>query len=268
MLPIGISLSDYLDFLIDPQYATAAGQEIVAHVQRAQARWDIWDLEELPPGALAFTIPRPDGCSEDDAVQSACPVLTLDNTGDPRNCIPKRKLVAIRHAYSRGERSGGIAIQRGDTTTVSEMLEDLFRLHSARWQRLGGPGVFASETVQNFHRSAAPLLMTAGILRLYAIWIGGKVAASYYGLVGRDCAYHYITGFDPDNASASPGAIAISQAIDEAMSLHLKEFHFLRGQERYKYEWGAVDRWNHRRSFRRRGGTPDGSLMAPAGAAC
>ena len=31
-------------------------------------------------------------------------------------------------------------------------------------------------------------------------------------------------------------------------------FRFLRGQEPYKYEWGAIDRWNRRREFRWREG--------------
>jgi len=40
-------------------------------------------------------------------------------------------------------------------------------------------------------------------------------------------------------------------AIEAAIAEGAREFHFLRGREAYKYEWGAVDRWNRRRSFRR-----------------
>jgi CelD/BcsL family acetyltransferase involved in cellulose biosynthesis len=38
----------------------------------------------------------------------------------------------------------------------------------------------------------------------------------------------------------APDAAAIAEGAGE--------FHFLRGREAYKYEWGAVDRWNFRRA--------------------
>ena len=43
------------------------------------------------------------------------------------------------------------------------------------------------------------------------------------------------------------------RAIEAARQDGAREFHFLRGQEVYKYEWGAVDRRNRRRSFLRHG---------------
>jgi hypothetical protein len=42
-----------------------------------------------------------------------------------------------------------------------------------------------------------------------------------------------------------------AHAIEQAIAEGAREFHFLRGPEAYKYAWGATDRWNMRRSFRR-----------------
>jgi hypothetical protein len=54
---------------------------------------------------------------------------------------------------------------------------------------------------------------------------------------------------------AAPGGAwdQTAHAIEQALREGAREFHFLRGQEAYKYGWGAVDRWNQRRSFRRIG---------------
>jgi CelD/BcsL family acetyltransferase involved in cellulose biosynthesis len=46
--------------------------------------------------------------------------------------------------------------------------------------------------------------------------------------------------------------ILIGHAIEEAAREGARDFDFLRGQEAYKYEWGAQDRWNCRRSIRHR----------------
>jgi len=48
-----------------------------------------------------------------------------------------------------------------------------------------------------------------------------------------------------------PNVALMHILIEAAITDGAGEFHFLRGREAYKYEWGAVDRWNRRRSFRR-----------------
>src|SRR3712207_3081859 len=40
VLPVGISVSDYLDVLLDPAYGAAAGQAIVDGMARTAERWD------------------------------------------------------------------------------------------------------------------------------------------------------------------------------------------------------------------------------------
>jgi CelD/BcsL family acetyltransferase involved in cellulose biosynthesis len=46
--------------------------------------------------------------------------------------------------------------------------------------------------------------------------------------------------------------VLIGHAIEEAAQQGAREFHFLRGREPYKYEWGGRDCWNLRLELRRR----------------
>jgi CelD/BcsL family acetyltransferase involved in cellulose biosynthesis len=80
--------------------------------------------------------------------------------------------------------------------------------------------------------------------------IAGHAAAVYYGFLLRDRAYGYLMGFDPAYEFESPSVILLGHAIAEAVRQKAREFHFLRGRESYKYEWGATDRWNQHRVFR------------------
>ena len=137
------------------------------------------------------------------------------------------------------------------TNDLTQMTFGLSRDDSARFlPEYLQTGVLADDLVQRFQREAAPALQAAGLLRLNVLRIGDGVAAAYYGLVHNDQAFFYLTGFDPAFAFESPGTIILAHAIEQALADGVRTFHFLRGQEPYKYEWGAVDRWNRRREFR------------------
>jgi len=46
LLPVGISMSDYLDVLLDPAVGREAGAALVRHLETHAQAWDGWDLEE------------------------------------------------------------------------------------------------------------------------------------------------------------------------------------------------------------------------------
>lgn len=249
ILPVGISLSDHCDVLIDPAFAQIAAAAIVAHLESRSALWDGWDLEELPPDAAALALPVPAGCDETLGPQSACPVLALEAG---LAVIPKRKLRKLRMAHHRLDRRDGAEILRVEPDRSGDFLAELSRLHGARWRSRGEAGVLADGTVQRFQADAIAPLGEAGLLRLLLLRIGGVTAGAYYGFHHGSRAYAYVGGFDPAFTFESPGTVLTGHAIEQAVREGAQEFHFLRGEEAYKYEWGALDRWNVRRSFRRR----------------
>ena len=250
ILPVGISLSDYLDVLLDPDDAEAG--QILIEAVLGNAAWDAWCLEELRPEAAALRLPAPTGCDEALAEQSACPVLALEGGQNIMDVLPKTKRRKVNMARNRAVRRGAVSIEQADGATVGPILGHLFRLHESRWESRGEAGVLADDPVRAFQRDAAPALQAEGLLRLYMLRIGEDVAAAYYGLAHKDQAFAYMTGFDPAFAFESPGTIILAHAIEQALAEGVRTFHFLRGQEAYKYEWGAAERWNSRREFRRR----------------
>jgi CelD/BcsL family acetyltransferase involved in cellulose biosynthesis len=251
LLPIGIGISDALDVLVDPRMQDASGRALVQSVAAHAADWDSWELEELPAGAAALALPVPLGCAEQGGPQSASPVLDLSAAqADPFLVLPARKRRKLRMAQNRVARRGGEvrAVGRGE---VGAFLDDITRLHGARWTSRGEDGVLADDAVRRFHALVLPELAAAGLARLFTLILEGRVVGAYYGLQHGARAYAYLGGFDPDFAFESPGTVLISHAIADAAASGVTAFDFLRGQEPYKYEWGAIDRWSRRRSFRR-----------------
>jgi CelD/BcsL family acetyltransferase involved in cellulose biosynthesis len=150
-------------------------------------------------------------------------------------------------ARHRAERRGGLTIEHVETDRVGEFLRELTRLHQARWQERGGSEALRGGHVEEFLAKTTPQLLTAGLARLFLLRLGGCCAGAYYGMSGGGRAYAWLGGFDPQFAYESPGTLLIAHAIEAAVAEGCREFHFLRGRERYKYEWGAMDRCSVRR---------------------
>ena len=244
LLPLGISLSDYTDILAEPADADRVG-EVLASAIAEMRDIDGVELSELPPHALASRISAPAEWSLSAEEASACPVVILPNTIERlREVVSPSRLRHLRTARNRAARRGGMAVLRGDHKNHEMLFAALVRLHTSAWKIRGKPGVFCDLRVSQFHALALPRLIEEGTVRLLALEIGGTVAAVYYGFHHRERAYAYLSGYDPDFAFESPSAILIGLALEEAIREGAREFHFLRGREAYKYEWGAKDRTN------------------------
>jgi CelD/BcsL family acetyltransferase involved in cellulose biosynthesis len=254
VLPIGISVTDYHDILLDPVRADAAAACLKQGMTQCGA-WDAWEFPELAPGAQALSLIAPAGCEAQTEPCSACPVLALPPSMEELPCVfPMRKRRALRTAQNRADRRGSLdIIAAADEHSALAALDMLIRLHQARWESKGESGVLADPRVRQFHRTAIPRLLQSGLLRIYTLQISGHAAAVYYGFLCGDRAYGYLTGFDPAYEFESPSVILLGHAIAEAVREKAREFHFLRGREPYKYGWGATDRWNQRRVFLRAG---------------
>jgi CelD/BcsL family acetyltransferase involved in cellulose biosynthesis len=250
LLPIGIGPSDYIDALVDPVGANA-GEALLAAIADIPD-WDECHLPDLPVGGVLHDAPGPAGVAEERADGTPCPVLALPHSAAAlETVVPRKTLRDVRQAASRAEAAGGVRIEAAEGVTLPSMLDDLLRLHGTRWRSRGEAGVLADPKVQSFHRDAAPALAAEGMLRLYRMHFGDAVAAVYYGFAWRGRAYAYIGGFDPDMPRLSPGALILRHAIGAAIAEACTEFDFLRGGEGYKYAWGAIDRRNLARTWRR-----------------
>jgi CelD/BcsL family acetyltransferase involved in cellulose biosynthesis len=95
--------------------------------------------------------------------------------------------------------------------------------------------------VQGFHREVASQFANSGNLRLYRMTLDSELLAVLYAFADSKNTYYYLSGFDPSHEKLSPGTLIIGHAIERAIEEGHRTFNFLRGQESYKYAWGAVD---------------------------
>lgn len=250
LLPIGVSLSDYIDALVDPEPRGLANQLLASLVDIPG--WHELYIPDLRPSAALLAADCPIGLSEERLDSEVCPVLSLPSSVENlRETVPKKTYRDLRQARRRAAAMGEVSVTRADAATLDELMHEFFRLHENRWQRLAGHGVCSDPIVREFHFGAARRMLDAAMLRLYLLRLGTIPLAAYYGFTAKGIACAYLSGFDPDYAEISPGTQIVGHAIEEAIREGAREFHFLRGGEPYKYAWGAVDRRNISRCLRR-----------------
>ena len=250
LLPFGISLSDYIDALVDPAPRSLVNQLLASLVGIPD--WDELYIPDLQPSAALLTADCPD-LLEERADGESCPVLSLPSSVEGlRGAVPRKTLRDLRQARRRAAEMGEVTVAHANAATLHQFIHEFFRLHELRWQRLKGHGVCFDPIVREFHLGAARRMLDAGMLRLYLLRLGNTPLAAYYGFTARGTAYAYLSGFDPDYGELSPGAQVVRHAIEEAIREGAREFHFLRGGEPYKFAWGAVDRRNTSLCLRRR----------------
>lgn len=241
LLLLGAGTSDYLDILCAPDQAHAFCAALFDALRDED--WHIAELAQLRASSPLLHAPFPRDWREHRTNAEPCPSVKLAPSSSLEDCIAKRMAQNLRYYRRRAERLGDLTI-RSATDDPRPFFERLITLHGVRWSTRGASGVLAEERVRAAHRAALPHLARGGMLRFYELLIGGDAAASLYALDdarpgGR--VYYYLGGFDPRFAEASPGNLLIGHAISEAIRAGACAFDFLRGQERYKYLWGATD---------------------------
>ena len=228
---LGTGISDYLDVLGE--------QPFMEHIARADCQ--LWDLQQLRASSPLLNAPLPDGWSDNVEDQEPCLVLKLADLSLSTHFQKK-----LRY-YVR--KLGDVTFEEANAGNLNQLLQSLFDLHAARWQRRGMSGMLSDDVIQQFHREVAPAMLEARALRMYAMRAAGRIIAVFYGFADATTVYYYLSGYDPDLEKLSPGTLIVAHAIECAVRDGATTFDFLRGAEDYKLSWGAKERMNRRRQL-------------------
>jgi CelD/BcsL family acetyltransferase involved in cellulose biosynthesis len=244
---LGTGITDYLDVLVDPEFAGSCETEIRRWLAENRHRWTVADFQQLKSGAFLLEMPTSDDVITDIAAQEVCPVLDLPaSLEDLPRYVPVNMLTKLNVARRKLRKLGQVRIEQAGPEDFESKYETLLRLHAARWGLKHANGVLAAPEVRAFHRNAASSMLASDCLRLHELSVGRQPVASLYAFRGPGAVYFYLGGFDPGFAAYSPGMILLGEAIEAAVRERAASFDFLRGRETYKYMWGAKGRINHR----------------------
>jgi CelD/BcsL family acetyltransferase involved in cellulose biosynthesis len=238
----GAGPSDYAAELFAPEAPGAASAALAAAADLARVEGcAIINLPQLRPGSPLLAAPAPPSWSARTDPGDICPVAPLLGP-EGLDAVPKLWRKKLAYAHRKVAREGPYAVETAVPETLDEIWSALEAAHAARWQARGeAGGVLADDLLLRFLREAVPEVQAAGRLRLHALRLKGRVVAGLLALHDGPRVHGYLTGFDPALGNLGLGSILIAHTMTAAHAEGAREMHFLRGQEPYKYTWGAED---------------------------
>lgn len=261
---VGNGGSDYLDIIAAPGFEAGVAAAFQEYLWSQRRRWDWIDLQQVKPGSVVLQhgaappAGRNQGARSESWAGETCPFLPLAETWDAFRATLGKKLRQNIGYYARAlEKQYIVEYRVADSETLSADLDEFFELHQRRWNQRWLPGAFASRQARAFHSDAAKALLHSGNLRLHTLTLDGEIRAALYCFQKGATCYYYLGGFEPSLAKLSLGTVLTAQAMRYSIEHDdATEFDFLRGNEGYKYRWGAQDRYNSRLSLTKFGVRP------------
>ncbi|MEO8438068.1 MAG: GNAT family N-acetyltransferase [Chloroflexota bacterium] len=258
--------ADYATVLAAPADLPAVADAFAQYLADARdgTAWDVVDLRRMRCGdpaadalAAAFGAREmAEGWTLNVEREDVCPVVTLPVGADMDAylaTLSKKERHENRRKVRRAAAVGEIRFD--DSTDPLADLETFIELHQKKWGEDGlfpdTPGGAQSRVL---FRRLFELNGPDGPVRLTFLSVGGKRIASGVHFETPDGILYYNAGVDRDASDLSPGVLMIHAYIARALVAGKRRFDFLRGDESYKYQWGAVDEPIQRILVRRRNG--------------
>ncbi len=173
--------------------------------------------------------------------EGVAPRVTLPSTVDEYFAsLTKKHRHELRRKLRRLHNAG--KVEQLELTTPDEIesaMDDFIKLHR-------GSSIDKSEFMtpqrEAFFREIAVTLAENDITRIYFLTINGeKVATSLAFKIGST-KYLYNSGYLPDRSWLAVGLLNHAINILASIREGIEVYDFMRGDERYKYHLGAVDR--------------------------
>jgi len=154
--------------------------------------------------------------------------------------LGKKERHELRRKIRRLEKATHATFRWATETERAATLDRFFALH--RLSR-GEKAEFMTADNERFFRDIADALAPLGRLRLGVLRAHDEDAAVLFAFAYRGTLALYNAAYDPALASLSIGIVSHVWAIREAIAERLDTYDLLRGDEPYKYDLGATDRW-------------------------
>jgi CelD/BcsL family acetyltransferase involved in cellulose biosynthesis len=240
----GSEVSDYLDILSPPDvHAQVCGALLEALAERPD--WLAMDLRSIPAASPTIENVREQARARGWEVQvvreDVCPVVDLPPTWDEylAERLDRKKRHELRRKMRKAEREADVNWYWVNRERLEHGLEVFFELHRASHPE---KDAFMTPRMEGFFRDVVHVALERDWLRLSVLRYDAQAVASYLCFDYGGDRLVYNSGFDISTyGSLSPGVVLLGHMIDDAIQKGCRQFDFLQGNERYKYDLGARD---------------------------
>lgn len=237
--------TDYLDLIATAEDAPQVWADILDHIEATDLpAWHTIDLCNIPAeSATRSALPAEAGARGyrvTESVMEVCPVIPLPDTFDAYlDSLDSKQRREVSRKLRRAEAAGVTTTTVGPDEDVHAAVDVFLELLQSStfekrdWLNEGRRAVF---------HEVAEAAQKAGTLQLMFSTVNGDRAAGLFNFDYNGRIWVYNSGLDPAQYSAlSLGVVLTAAAIENAIDDGRETFDFLRGDEAYKYRFGAQD---------------------------
>lgn len=246
MLLGSIEISDYLDIIARPEDLPAFMDELLPYVEQDPAsppRLMDWYnvLENSPTLAAVQAAAKRHGWTYTQEALQHCPFIPLPGDWEKYICgIDKKQRHEIRRKLRRADEYYLPVSWRfaEDGADLDVQIDEFLNLmaHDPDKAKFLTPAMRTQmhAIIQAAHRG--------GWLQLAFIEVNGEKAAGYLNFDYMNHIWVYNSGLDFRFSELSPGWVLLGYLLEWANEQKRQSFDFMRGDEQYKYRFGAIDR--------------------------
>jgi CelD/BcsL family acetyltransferase involved in cellulose biosynthesis len=243
-----IEISDYLDLIARPQDLPAFVQALLDYLHRPESELPAWEaldlynvLETSPALAALQQSAGQNGGSY--RQESFRPALSVALPGDWETYlagIDKKQRHEIRRKMRRAYASDANVrwFIADDPAAIEAQAEDFLRLMEIDSEK----AAFLTEAMRETFRCTIRCAFDEGCLLLCFLEVDGKNVAAYLSFDYLNRLWVYNSGMDFHYNEYSPGWVLLGELLKWANENGRQAFDFMRGDEDYKFRFGAQKR--------------------------
>ncbi len=257
----GVEETDYLDLIVGIEHADSVWRATIRHLQNYEPErlhtLDLYNIPEASPSrALLRAIAEEHEHNFNESIIEVCPVIDLPPHFDGYlEMLDSKQRRELNRKLRRAEAADVFTTTVGPTDDIQTEVDSfLDLLEKSTFEKRD----WLNESRRALFHDVARHALQAGTLQLMFTSIEGRRAAALFNFDYDGRIWVYNSGLDPAAFSAlSPGVVLTATAIEKAIALGHKKFDFLRGNEEYKYRFGAADTNIYRIQIEMKGRRPE-----------
>ena len=246
MLLGSTDVCDYLDCIVVQGQEERFYRTLLSHLLASAGKPVTLQFNSLQHHSPAITFFTADshrkGYPVEVSREDTAPALDLPATlTSYLNTLTKKDRHEIRRKKRKAEKEGVVTFHK---IVHPSQVQEIFPRFIALFRKTApNKDAFLTPEREQFFLSVAEEFSRRAWLELFVLSLDKKEVAYLLSFLYNNTLYLYNAAYDPDYASISPGIVAITYCLEETISRGIKCFDFLRGDETYKYRFGARD--NH-----------------------
>jgi CelD/BcsL family acetyltransferase involved in cellulose biosynthesis len=242
-----IEISDYLDLIVHPRDLPTFLPALLDFLDRSgPSAWSALDWHNLPESSPTLPLLKAEserrGWIFSQERTYPAPFIPLAGDFDVYLAgIDKKQRHEIRRKMRRAEESGHNV--RWYVVDDGSSLDAEVEAFLALMAEDPGKARFLSQPMREQLRLICRAAFENGWLQLAFLETDGQKAAAYLNFDFLNCVWVYNSGLNPRFQELSAGWVLLGYLLRWANENKRAEFDFMRGQEEYKYRFGAVDKY-------------------------